>query len=277
MGIKVCVAGVTGWTGQCVARAVIESSDLELAAAVARKTVGLDIGETVGITSIGRHISGNVEEALSTPVDVLVEYTSAATVKQNVMAAIAKKVNVVIGSSGLTASDFDEIERAAIANGVAVISCGNFSVTAALAKRFALMAAEFLPQWEIIDYASSTKPDVPSGTTQELAEELGKVRQNKLGVQITDLHGPKEARGAQIANTPVHSLRLPSYVISFETIFGLPNERLTIRHDSGSGAEPYVAGTLMAIRKVVECKGLIRGLDNLLFPHNGDSVINCPD
>jgi 4-hydroxy-tetrahydrodipicolinate reductase len=36
---------------------------------------------------------------------------------------------------------------------------------------------------------------------------------------------------------------LPGFVISFETIFGLPDERLTIRHDSDSGAQPYVAGT----------------------------------
>lgn len=265
MGIKVCVAGVTGWTGQCVARAIIESSEFELVSAVARKTAGQDIGEALGHARLGRLISGSVEEALVEPVDVFVEYTSAAAAKGNVLAAIAKKANVVIGSSGLTATDYEEIEKAAIANSVGVISAGNFSVTAALAKRFALMAAEHLPQWEIIDYASSTKPDVPSGTTQELAEELGKVRENKQGIAIGDLHGPKEARGAQIANTPVHSLRLPSYVIAFETIFGLPNERLTIRHDAGAGAEPYVQGTLLAVKQVMTVKGLIRGLDNLLF------------
>lgn len=265
MAIKVCVAGVTGWTGQCVARAIIESSEFELVSAVARKTAGQDIGEALGGTKLGRVVFASVEEALAEQVDVFVEYTSAASAKQNVMAAIAKKVNVVIGSSGLNAADFDEIEKAARVNDVGVISAGNFSITAALAKRFALMAAEHLPQWEIIDYASSTKPDVPSGTVQELAEGLGKVRTNKQGVAIADLHGPKEARGAQIADTPVHSLRLPSYVIAFETIFGLPNERLTIRHDAGSGAEPYVQGTLLAVKKVVAVKGLIRGLDNLLF------------
>lgn len=265
MGIKVCLAGVTGWTGQCVAKAILESSDLELTSAVARKSAGQDIGETLGIAKLDRSVSADIDGALAQGVDVFVDYTNAASVKSNVMAALAKKVNVVIGSSGLTAVDFEEIEELANKNQVGVISCGNFSVTAALAKRFALMAAEHLPQWEIVDYASSTKPDVPSGTTQELAEELEKVRKNKLGVPLDQLHGPKEARGAQIATTPVHSLRLPSYVISFETIFGQPHERLTIRHDAGTGAEPYVAGTLLAIRKVVSCKGLIRGLDNLLF------------
>ena len=77
--------------------------------------------------------------------------------------------------------------------------------------------------------------------------------------------GPRESRGVTIGGAQVHSLRLPSYVLSFEVHFGLPNERLTIRHDAGSGAEPYVAGTLRAAEKAVECRGLIRGIDGLLF------------
>ena len=49
------------------------------------------------------------------------------------------------------------------------------------------------------------------------------------------------------------------------TIFGLPHERLTIRHDAGSGAAPYVNGTLLAVRRVMRVEGLVRGLDRLLF------------
>ena len=62
----------------------------------------------------------------------------------------------------------------------------------------------------------------------------------------------------------VHALRLPSYILSCEALFGLPDERLTIRHDAGSSAAPYVAGTLLAIRKVQEINGLMRGLDALI-------------
>ena len=62
----------------------------------------------------------------------------------------------------------------------------------------------------------------------------------------------------------VHALRLPSYILSCEALFGLPDERLTIRHDAGSSAAPYVAGTLLAIRRVGAIKGLVRGLDALI-------------
>ena len=61
----------------------------------------------------------------------------------------------------------------------------------------------------------------------------------------------------------LHSVRLPSYVLACEAIFGAPDERLTIRHDAGSSAAPYVAGTLLAVRKVGGRIGLTRGLDSL--------------
>jgi 4-hydroxy-tetrahydrodipicolinate reductase len=79
------------------------------------------------------------------------------------------------------------------------------------------------------------------------------------------VQGEKQARGASIEGTQVHSIRLPGYVSAFETVFGLPDERLTIRHDAGSGAGPYVSGTLLAIREVMHISGLVRGLDRLLF------------
>jgi 4-hydroxy-tetrahydrodipicolinate reductase len=117
----------------------------------------------------------------------------------------------------------------------------------------------------VIDYAHAGKVDAPSGTARELAEALGEVAPTQLAVPIERTHGNPEARGASIAGTQVHSVRLPGIVLSFETIFGLPDERLTIRHDAGKGAAPYVSGTLLAVRRVLQVSGLVRGLDHLLF------------
>jgi 4-hydroxy-tetrahydrodipicolinate reductase len=129
----------------------------------------------------------------------------------------------------------------------------------------ALLAARHLPQWEIIDYASAGKPDVPSGTARELAERLGEVRRPALGRPVDEIHGPREARGADVAGTRVHSFRVPSFVVSTEVVFGAPDERLTIRHDAGSTPAPYVAGTLLAARRAPALTGLTRGLDTLLL------------
>jgi 4-hydroxy-tetrahydrodipicolinate reductase len=172
---------------------------------------------------------------------------------------------VVVGSSGLAASDFEEIDAAARERSVGVVASGNFSLTAAMCQAGALLAARHLPQWEVIDYASASKPDVPSGTSRELAERLGEVRQPEVGYPLADLHGPREARGATVGGAQVHSVRLPSFVVSTEVVFGLPDERLTIRHDAGGTPEPYVHGTLLAVRRVPELVGVTRGLDTLLL------------
>ena len=199
------------------------------------------------------------------PTDVLIDYTRHDAVKAHTLTALAQGVRVVIGTSGLTGAHFDKIDQAATERGLGVIAAGNFSITAALAKRFALMAARYVPSWELIDYAHGDKADAPSGTVRELAEEIGRIAQPHVEMPAEEIHGDAATRGATIEGTQVHSLRLPGYVIAFEAIFGLPDERLTIRHDAGSGAEPYVAGTLLAARKVMETTGLVRGLDRLLF------------
>jgi 4-hydroxy-tetrahydrodipicolinate reductase len=248
--IRVCVAGVTGWTGSAVARAVDAAADLEL--------VG-------GISRNDPESFSSVAEALDAiEADVLVDYTHAAVTKANTLAAIERGVAVVVGSSGMSASDYDAVDEAARAKGVGVIAAGNFSLTAALLLRFAVEAARHLDAWEVLDYASATKLDAPSGTSRELAERLAEVRRPALGVPLDDVLGARAARGATIADTQVHSLRLPSFSVSTEIVFAAEGERLSIRHDAGESAAPYVAGTLLAIRAVPGRVGLTRGLDQLL-------------
>jgi 4-hydroxy-tetrahydrodipicolinate reductase len=275
VSIKVAIAGVTGWTGSAVARKLLNTqaeqpSEFQLVSAIARGKAGQDVAEALGggLATTGVKIVASVAEALtsSNDFDILIDYTAPESVKAHTLTALEAGVRVVIGTSGLTAIDYQEIEQKALAQKLGVIAAGNFSITAALAKHFALIAAKYLPSWEIIDYASATKRDAPSGTTRELAEALAEVAQNKQEVPLEQLIGPKEIRGANIAGTQVHSVRLAGYVIAFETLFGLPDERLTIRHDAGNGADPYVGGTLLAAQKVMQITGLVRGLDQLLFP-----------
>jgi 4-hydroxy-tetrahydrodipicolinate reductase len=262
--LAICVAGATGWTGRALVEGVLDAPDLRLAGAVSRSAAGRDLGEALGREPLGVEVRGRVAEALD-GVDVLIDFTSAGAAKAIALAAIDAGVAVVIGTSGLTADDFAEIDAAARERGVGVVAAGNFSLTAAMCQAGALLAARHLPQWEVIDYASAGKPDVPSGTARELAERLGAVRPPEPAYPIARLHGPQEARGATVAGTQVHSVRLPGFVVSTEVVFGLPDERLTIRHDAGGTPEPYVAGTLVAARRAPELVGLTRGLDTLLL------------
>lgn len=263
MKLKVCIAGATGWVGKPLCIAIAQAYDLSLVGAVSRSHAGRNLREVVD-AGVDLTISGSVAEALATPTDVLVDFTNADIVKTNVLTAINRGVHVVIGSSGLTEEDFAEIHQAALAKKVGVIAAGNFALTAVLLQRFACEAAKYLSHWEIIDYASDTKTDAPSGTARELAFRLSEVKNPEITHPIENTIGIRESRGATLNGTQVHSIRLPGFVISVEAIFGAPDERLTIRHDAGSGAGPYIQGTLLAIRKVRNHVGLVRGLDKIL-------------
>ena len=264
MPIKICLAGATGWAGSELARAIARTTDVTVVSAVSRTHAGKRLDAVLAEPRLAAPIFATAAEALTHKCDVLVEYTSPESARVNVRAALQHGAHVVIGTSGLTDADFTELDVLARERNVGVLACGNFSLTAVLMMRFAEMAAKVIPQWEVIDYASDAKRDAPSGTVRELAARLGKVRAPARTVPIGETVGERETRGATMSGTQVHSVRLPGFVISAEAIFGMDDQRLSIRHDSGTSAKPYVDGALLAIRKVSTLRGVHRGLDRVL-------------
>jgi 4-hydroxy-tetrahydrodipicolinate reductase len=262
--ITVCLAGATGWAGSELARAIARSGDLVLVAGVSRTHAGRDLGDVLGDPQIKCPVYKSAAEALADRCDVFVEYTKPDTAKANVLAALERGAHVVVGTSGLTEQDYAEIDAAARQRGRGVLAVGNFALTMVLMQKFAEMAARLIPQWEIIDYAHDDKIDAPSGTARELATRLSRVRRPEPAVPIEQTVGEREARGASFLGTPVHSIRLPGFMISAEVIFGMPDQRLSLRHDSGNTARPYVDGALIAIRRVSTLVGVHRGLDSVL-------------
>jgi 4-hydroxy-tetrahydrodipicolinate reductase len=218
----------------------------------------------LGEPGLATPVFASISDALAVPGDVVVEYTKPESAKAHILTALAHGRHVVVGTSGLTDDDFAAIDVVARERGRAVLACGNFALTVVLLQKFAEAAARLIPQWEIIDYASDGKRDAPSGSAREVATRLSKVGQPTLTVPVDRTVGPRESRGATLGGSQVHSVRLPGYVIGAEVIFGMPDQRLTLRHDAGSSARPYVDGALLAIRKVSTLTGVHRGLDAVL-------------
>jgi len=261
---RVCLAGATGWAGSALARGIAKSDDLVLVAGVSAKHAGKSLEESAGITGANFLLSPSAQEALKTPCDVFVEYTNHNIAKQNVVTAINQSIPVVIGTSGITDEDFEEIHVAGTKQRVGILAVGNFSMPALILHKCAELAARHLKSWEIIDYASSAKRDAPSGTVRELANRLSKISQPQIDIPINTVEGLQETRGASIHGMQVHSIRLPGFVISAEVIFGDLDQRLSIRYDAGSSPEAYVPGALLAIRNVHHFIGLRRGLDSII-------------
>ena len=237
---------------------------MELVAAISRSHAGKTLEETIGIKGLTTPIFGTVEDALKTSPHVFVEYTKPDVAKFHILAALQSGAHVVVGTSGLSSEDYDEINGVAKEVHRGVLAVGNFALTVVLLQKFAEVAAKYIPHWEIIDYAYADKPDAPSGTARELANRLSKVQEAKLEVPLDKIDGLKESRGARLQGTQVHSIRLPGYTISIEAIFGMPDQKLILRHESGSSAEPYVNGALLAIREVGKLVGVHRGLDTVM-------------
>ena len=265
MKIKIALAGATGWVGKSLVAAIAQSADLELVTAIAPEHRGHYLGSVLSMADLTIVIAGDSIEGLSTSqAQVFVDFTTPAAVKNNVLAAIEHGMHVVIGTSGLTEQDYKEIDERARQKSVGVIAAGNFSLTATLMKHFSTIAARFINEWEIVDYASARKPDAPSGTARELAEELSHITKPLVQIPIDQTYGDQQARGADIEGTRVHSVRLPGYTLATQSIFGMQDEKLMIYHEAGNSPLPYVAGVLLAIHKVSSVTGLVRGLDRVL-------------
>jgi 4-hydroxy-tetrahydrodipicolinate reductase len=66
MDARVCVAGVTGWTGRAVAEGVLGSEDLRLVAGLAREAAGRDVGTALGRdTPVGVEVTADPARALA--------------------------------------------------------------------------------------------------------------------------------------------------------------------------------------------------------------------
>lgn len=263
--LRVCVAGITGWTGSAIGAGAIAAGDVELVSAVARSAAGQDAGEALGLAHHGVAISADLESALDAGrPDVVIDYTHPSCVKQHIRSCIARGIAVVVGTSGLDRDDYAELDAEARAAGVGIVASGNFSITAALLNHFSLIAAHYIDHYEVLDYGKAAKPDAPSGTALELAERLGDESAPRLEYPLEEVMGPRELRGGTINGVQVHSVRLPGYTASADTIFAIPGARLVMRHEAGTDARIYVAGSLLAARRAVGLSGVVRGLDRLI-------------
>jgi 4-hydroxy-tetrahydrodipicolinate reductase len=249
--------------GRQLARAILDADDMQLIAAVGRRHAGQMLGEVIGNARAAIPVHASLAEALAVGGGVVIDYTRPEVVKDNVRIAVTAGCHVVIGTSGLCDADYVDIERWAAERGVGVFAAGNFSITATLLQEFALRVARHMRHWEIVDYASDTKPDAPSGTARELAYRLGSIGQPQSAVPVTATQGLRESRGATVNGSQLHSIRIPGFYSACQVMFGENAERMELRHESTS-YKPYINGTLLAVRKVSGFTGLRRGLATLL-------------
>jgi 4-hydroxy-tetrahydrodipicolinate reductase len=195
---------------------------------------------------------------------VLVDFSHHSVVGENVEIALKRGCAVVIGATGLTAETLDGIRICSVGAGVPVLFAPNFAMGAILMMKFSEIASRWYADAEIIELHHDRKEDAPSGTALLTAEIIGKARQGEPSVKPTPVIKADGALGGRVHDVPVHSIRLPGLLAHQQVMFGAPGETLTIRHDSTDRAG-FMNGVKLAIREVRCLKGLVIGLDKILF------------
>lgn len=194
----------------------------------------------------------------------LVDFTRPAEALHNALAAVAAGASPVVGTTGLSPSDVDRLEMACRERGVGGIAAPNFAVGAVLMMHLACIAADHFDSAEIVEMHNDAKLDAPSGTALATARRLAARRGAR---PFSHRKAEKETlagtRGGEEGNVAIHSVRLPGFVADQEVILGLPGQSLTIAHRTTS-REAYVAGVLLAIRRVVTEPRFYRALDEIL-------------
>ena len=274
--IPVLVSGALGRMGSEVVNSVLNSSDCELVAAIDtnKKNNGENISQLLNLKKSEVIVSNDLEGSLcSISQDyrnekikpVLVDFTHPDSVYENTRSAIAYGISPVVGTTGLTPSQINDL---AIFTQKANIGCAiipNFSVGMVLLQQAASVAAKFYDNIELIEMHHNQKADSPSGTcikTAEMIEEYPKKYNQSLVKETESLKGVRG--GLRDSGLNIHSIRLPGLLAHQVVIMGSPGETYTIKHDT-IDRKAYMPGVLQAIRKIGKFDSLIYGLEKLIF------------
>ena len=275
--VPVVVAGALGRMGAEVVKAVRDAPDCTLVGAIDTSPgrEGEDVGLALGLGDLEVAITADLEGCLCQASQavrqagpgggaVLVDFTHPSVVYEHTRAAIAYGVHPVIGTTGLSPSQLQELASFAAKAGVGGAVIPNFSVGMVLLQQAAAAAARFYDWAELTELHHNRKADAPSGTclkTAEMLEELGK----SFNVSELEEHEslPGCRGGRRDSGLRLHSLRLPGLVAHQEVMFGSPGETYTLRHDTIDRAA-YMPGVLLTVRRVRQLEGLTYGLERLL-------------
>jgi len=244
--IKVGVLGARGRMGAEVVKAVTEANDLELVAA-------LDLGDSL-------------DQLVSKGAQVVVDFTTPDSVMANLEFLISNGISAVVGTTGFDDSRVAEVKALSTANPkVGILIAPNFAIGAVLMMEFATKAAKYFESAEIIELHHPNKVDAPSGTASRTAELMTQARKDAgLGAMPDATNsGITAARGGNVGEIPVHSIRLRGLIAHQEVLLGGLGETLTIRHDSLDRVG-FMPGVLLGVRKVVSNPGLTFGLENFM-------------
>ncbi|MDA1278704.1 MAG: 4-hydroxy-tetrahydrodipicolinate reductase [Chloroflexi bacterium] len=260
--ITVAVNGALGRMGSTVLAAAASQDGI-------RPVGGADVVAatdtvTVSGTSITVPLAPNLQSLFQTiKPDVVVDFTNGEAASDAIVTCIEAGVRVVSGSTGLSPHNLERIKQLAAEKGIGVISASNFALGAVVMMHLAGIASKYFDYADLLESHHEAKVDAPSGTALSIAQAMINGRGSAFVQNIADLQTLDGTRGGNFNGINVHSARMPGRVARHEVVFGATGQTLTMIHDS-INRDSFMPGVMLAVRRVVEEKELVVGLDNVL-------------
>ena len=224
---KVVISGITGKMGLEAVAAISREDDLILAGGTCAKDRGSILTTPKGDVPLSTDLCALLEQ---THPDVMVDFTNAGVAMDAAAKASSRKINIVMGASGFSEDQLQQLDDMANYNGLGIIVAPNFALGAVVLKKLAEQAAPHFDYVDIVESHHEAKIDSPSGFALALMRSLG---ENK---QFTRNQPEKE----NLANTR-----------------GGEHNGISVR-------SCYMPGVVRCIRDVVGRPGLVIGLENVL-------------
>lgn len=262
MPSRVVVNGALGRMGHEVGRAVLSDPELRFVGAVESNVSQpyLPVPDYPELIPLSSDLGALIE---ATCPDVVVDFTNALVAMEAARVALPRKVGMVIGTTGLSETDFDEIRRLCDLHDVGAVVAANFTLGAVLLMHFAQIASRYFANAEIVEMHHDKKLDAPSGTALTTARLMAEARGSRFAYPPTERTVLPGVRGGEVSGIAIHSIRLPGVMAAQEVVFGGQGQTLLLRHDAIS-RESYMPGVILAVKEVVKIRGLVVGLDKLL-------------
>lgn len=262
--MRIIVSGFRGKMGTSCTNMVLNHEDFTLAAVYDPFATEVYLDELPQYG--GHHVRVYQDKELlvsEVEADIWIDFSRPEAAYENTKFAIEHRLRPVIGTTGFTADQFDELVMLSKEVGLGGLIAPNFAVGAVLMMEFAAKASKYFPNVEIIELHHDNKLDAPSGTAIKTAELIYKERGDHHQGNPEEMETIAGARGADFHGMKIHSVRLPGLVAHQQVQFGSAGEGLTIRHDSYD-RESFMTGVALSCQKVMEIDYLAYGLENFL-------------
>jgi 4-hydroxy-tetrahydrodipicolinate reductase len=261
---KVIIAGPRGRMGKEAVKMVMETEGFELISVLDHKHDGKLLSEVDEFVNAQVPIYTNIEECLQkSNADVFIDLTTPEVGYLHTKTALQYDVRPVVGTTGFTNQQLQELKDIAEEKGIGCIIAPNFAIGAVLMMKFSKMAAKYFQDVEIIELHHDQKLDAPSGTAVKTAEMISEAREIKEQGHPNEKETIKGARGANVDGMHIHSVRLPGLIAHQQVLFGADGQTLTIRHDSYN-RDSFMSGVRICVETVMKLDTLVYGLENIL-------------